>query len=71
MRIAKVAVTNVMIWVCAWTPYAVVVMIGQVRNTTDESNWGLSIPQLLTILFSCNCPLNILFLHFNCTLTTL
>ena len=27
MRIAKVAITNVSLWICIWTPYAVVVMI--------------------------------------------
>ena len=27
VRIAKVAVTNVLLWVCIWSPYAVVVMI--------------------------------------------
>ena len=26
--IAKVAITNVMLWLCTWTPYAVVVAIG-------------------------------------------
>merc|ERR1719193_926316 len=28
VRIAKVAITNVMLWLCTWTPYAVVVAIG-------------------------------------------
>ena len=27
VRIAKVAITNVTLWICIWTPYAVVVMI--------------------------------------------
>ena len=27
VRIAKVAITNVSLWICIWTPYAVVVMI--------------------------------------------
>ena len=29
MKIAKVAITNVLIWYCTWTPYAMVVLIGQ------------------------------------------
>ena len=28
VKIAKVAITNVMLWVCTWTPYAVITMIG-------------------------------------------
>ena len=29
VRIAKVAVTNVALWLLAWTPYASIAMIGQ------------------------------------------
>ena len=29
MKIAKVAVTNVLIWYCTWTPYAVTILMGQ------------------------------------------
>ena len=32
MKIAKVAITNVLIWVAAWTPYAAVAMIGCFGN---------------------------------------
>ena len=29
VRIAKVAITNVLLWIIAWSPYAIIVMIGQ------------------------------------------
>ena len=32
MKIAKVAVTNVLLWYITWSPYAVVVAIGQWGN---------------------------------------
>ena len=32
MKIAKVAITNVLIWVAAWTPYAVIAMTGCFGN---------------------------------------
>jgi r-opsin len=32
MRIAKVAITNVCLWACIWTPYASVVMIACFGN---------------------------------------
>ena len=32
VKIAKVAITNVLIWVAAWTPYAAVAMIGCFGN---------------------------------------
>lgn len=32
VRIAKVAITNVSLWICIWTPYAVVVMIAAFGN---------------------------------------
>jgi r-opsin len=28
----QVAITNVLLWFCIWTPYAVVTMIGQFGN---------------------------------------
>ena len=33
MKIAKVAITNVLIWVAAWTPYAVIAMMGCFGNS--------------------------------------
>ena len=32
VKIAKVAITNVLLWVCTWTPYAVITMIGVFGN---------------------------------------
>jgi len=32
VRIAKVAITNVLLWLCTWTPYAIVVFIGCFGN---------------------------------------
>ncbi len=29
MRIAKVAITNVTVWFCAWAPYGFIALIGQ------------------------------------------
>ncbi len=29
MRIAKVAITNVTIWLAAWSPYAFIALVGQ------------------------------------------
>jgi len=44
LKIAKVAVTNVMLWICIWSPYATVVIIGPFGNR-----------DLITPLFS-QCP---------------
>ena len=32
VKIAKVAITNVMLWACTWTPYAIVAAIGVFGN---------------------------------------
>ena len=44
LKIAKVAVTNVLLWICIWSPYATVVIIGPFGNR-----------DLITPLFS-QCP---------------
>ena len=36
-KIAKVAITNVILWYLTWTPYAVVVMMGQFGDRTSLS----------------------------------
>ena len=38
MKIAKVAITNVLIWVSAWTPYAVIAMTACFGNAAIVSN---------------------------------
>ena len=37
MKIAKVAITNVLIWVSAWTPYATIAMTGCFGNAAVVS----------------------------------
>lgn len=37
VKIAKVAITNVLIWVSAWTPYAVIAMTGCFGNAAIVS----------------------------------
>ena len=57
MKIAKVALTNVFLWVCAWTPYALVVMIGQFGNRSLLTPLVSQIPSMLAKTCSCFNPI--------------
>lgn len=57
VRIAKVAITNVTLWICIWTPYAVVVMIGAFGNRDLVTPLVSQIPSFLSKLASVLNPL--------------
>ncbi len=52
VRIAKVAVTNVSLWVCIWSPYAVVVMIAAFGDRSVVSPMVSQIPSFCAKLAS-------------------
>ncbi|KAK2705135.1 hypothetical protein QYM36_017244 [Artemia franciscana] len=56
-RIAKVALINVLIWVCAWTPYGAVSMIGAFGNREIVYPLVGQLPSLATKFASCFNPL--------------
>ena len=41
------AVTNVLLWVCAWTPYAAVVLVGQFGNKDLLTPLTAQLPSML------------------------
>jgi len=47
MKIAKVALTNVLLWFCIWTPYATINMIGQFGNKELISPLISQLPAML------------------------
>ena len=57
MKIAKVAVTNVLLWICAWTPYASVVLIGQFGNRSLITPLVSQMPSMLAKTCSCFNPI--------------
>jgi len=57
MKIAKVAVTNVLIWYCTWTSYAVVVLIGQFGGKHLLTPLVSQIPSMMTKTCCCLNPI--------------
>lgn len=57
VKIAKVAVTNVLLWVCIWSPYAIVVMIGCFGNQTLLVPLVSQIPSFIAKTASCLNPI--------------
>jgi len=56
-KIAKVAITNVILWYLTWTPYAVVVMMGQFGDRTSLSPLASQIPSMMAKCVSCMNPI--------------
>nr|ADZ45236.1 opsin [Vargula tsujii] len=56
-RIAKVAMTNVFLWICIWAPYSVVTMIGVFGNQATITPLVSQIPSLVAKTASCFNPL--------------
>jgi len=56
VRIAKVAITNVMLWLCTWTPYAVVVAIGCFGDQSLVTPLVSQLPSFLAKTASCLNP---------------
>ena len=59
VRIAKVAITNVCLWIFTWTPYATVVMIGCFGNRSLVSPLVSALPAFLAKTASCFNPIGI------------
>eukprot|EP00088_Acartia_fossae_P045054 TRINITY_DN4816_c0_g1_i1.p1 TRINITY_DN4816_c0_g1~~TRINITY_DN4816_c0_g1_i1.p1 ORF type:complete len:371 (-),score=48.69 TRINITY_DN4816_c0_g1_i1:359-1471(-) len=57
VKIAKVAVTNVVLWYLTWTPYATVVLLGQFGNRASLSPLVSQIPSMMTKCVSCLNPI--------------
>jgi len=57
MKIAKVAITNVLIWYCTWTPYAMVVLIGQFGGKHLLTPLVSQFPSMLAKTCSCFNPI--------------
>jgi len=57
MKIAKVALTNVLLWYMTWTPYAAVVMIGQFGNRALITPFVSQVPSIMTKVTSCLNPI--------------
>jgi len=56
VRIAKVAITNVMLWLCTWTPYAIVTAIGCFGNQSFITPLVSQLPSFLAKTASCLNP---------------
>ena len=57
LKIAKVAMTNVFLWICTWTPYATVVLIGQYGDRSLITPIMSQLPSMLTKTCSCLNPM--------------
>eukprot|EP00090_Calanus_glacialis_P025627 TRINITY_DN4013_c0_g1_i1.p1 TRINITY_DN4013_c0_g1~~TRINITY_DN4013_c0_g1_i1.p1 ORF type:complete len:376 (-),score=62.87 TRINITY_DN4013_c0_g1_i1:194-1321(-) len=56
VRIAKVAITNVMLWLCTWSPYAIVCAIGCFGDMTLVTPLVSQLPSFLAKTASCLNP---------------
>ena len=56
VKIAKVAITNVCLWICIWTPYAVVVMVAAFGNRNLVTPMMSQVPSFFSKLASCLNP---------------
>jgi len=57
VKIAKVAVTNVMLWLCTWTPYAIIAAIGVFGNQMLITPLVAQLPSFLAKTSSCLNPI--------------
>lgn len=57
IRIAKVAMTNVMLWITAWTPFAIVCMYGTWGDTSKITPFIDSIPIIMAKSSCCYNPI--------------
>ena len=57
IRIAKVALTAVCLWLVAWSPYATVVMLAQFGPPGLVTPLGAQFPSLLAKMGSCVNPI--------------
>ena len=53
----KIAITSVLIWLCAWTSYAIVVMIGQFGNRSLITPLVSQVPSMFAKTCSCFNPI--------------
>ncbi len=56
IRIAKVAITNVLLWATIWTPYAVIVMIAAFGKRTLVTPLVSALPAFIAKTASCINP---------------
>merc|ERR1719260_687903 len=56
VKIAKVAITNVLLWIVTWTPYAIVAMIGVFGNQMLITPLVAQLPSFLAKTSSCLNP---------------
>jgi len=57
VKIAKVAITNVFLWICTWVPYATVVLTGQFGSSSVMTPIVSQIPSMMTKTTSCFNPI--------------
>merc|ERR1719394_2453928 len=57
VKIAKVAITNVLLWIVTWTPYAIVAMIGVFGNQMLITPLVAQLPSFLAKTSSCLNPI--------------
>ena len=63
IRVTKVAISTVLIWFFAWTPYAIVCLIGSFGNRNLVSPLVSQIPSFLAKLASALNPIVATFTH--------
>ena len=63
LKIAKVAVTNVFLWICIWSPYAMVVIIGPFGDRTLLTPLATQIPSCAAKLASIFNPIMFALSH--------
>jgi len=57
VKIAKVAITNVMLWLCTWSPYAIVCFIGCFGDMSLVTPLVSQLPSFLAKTASCLNPI--------------
>ena len=62
-KIAKVAITNVVLWACIWTPYATVVMLAAFGERSLVTPWSSQLPSLFAKTASVLNPFVFAFSH--------
>ena len=63
IRVTRVAISNVLIWVLAWTPYAVVCLIGAFGNRNLVTPLVAQLPAFLAKLASAINPVIAIISH--------
>ncbi len=66
VRIAKVAVTNVMLWAVIWTPYAFVVFLSVIGSKSSITPLVSQIPSFMAKTASCLNPIVYAMSHPKC-----